>query len=46
MVENDNWIKKIIDVRISNIFGHNNDDLTYVDLFFPKINVLLVLKVA
>lgn len=41
MVENDNWIKKIIDIRISNIFGHNNDDLTYVDLFFPKINVLL-----
>lgn len=41
MGENDNWIKKLIDTRINDIFKEQGDDLTYVDLFFPKINVLL-----
>lgn len=45
MTDTNNPIKEIIDERINNLYGdENKEDLSYVDLFYPKIELLLGLN--
>lgn len=36
-----NPVKEVIDTRIKNLLGEDAEDLTYIHVFFPKINTLL-----